>query len=210
MALHVPVALSLPSPVKFLHGWPTDKQQKGRERGVPCPWKPELAYWVKNSALMAGFVLAEGGESHALDSQSWRFRLKSSALVKGLIRPGLDSPGQSHGDDLQVPGRPKAVPGATRQIRRPSKFRPFDRGSPGTFDDLKAIFGDKITRSRLSFEILTLVRADPAYARPLPGEPRPRPRSSKFCTLPGYTRQILRACPSLHQTRCLLGEFHLI
>ncbi len=40
------------------------------------------------------------------------------------LTPGLDSPGQSHGDDLQVPGRPKAVPGATRQIRRSSKLLP--------------------------------------------------------------------------------------
>ncbi len=41
-----------------------------------------------------------------------------------LLASGLDSPGQSHGDDRQVPGRPKAVPGVTRQIRRPSKLLP--------------------------------------------------------------------------------------
>ncbi len=35
----------------------------GRGESVPCPWTPELAYWVnwvKISAFLTGFVLAEG------------------------------------------------------------------------------------------------------------------------------------------------------
>ncbi len=46
--------------------------QGGRKEGsVPCPGQPELAYKGKSSALVTGFVLAEG--THQTRCLFWQF-----------------------------------------------------------------------------------------------------------------------------------------